>query len=79
LRLAARQGAAPLLAALQLRGLEAIATGSDGGVLVELADVRADAPSLLRALLQAGLDIYECRPVQASLEALFLEIVRSAA
>jgi ABC-2 type transport system ATP-binding protein len=79
LRLAARQGAAPLLAALQLRGLEAIATGSDGGVLVELADVRADAPSLLRALLQAGLDIYECRPMQASLEALFLEIVRGAA
>jgi ABC-2 type transport system ATP-binding protein len=79
LRLAARQGAAPLLAALQLHGVEAEAEGSDGGVLVELADVRADAPGLLRALLDAGLDIYECRPVQASLEALFLEIVRSAA
>jgi ABC-2 type transport system ATP-binding protein len=79
LRLAARQGAAPLLAALRLRGLEAEADGPDGGVLVELADARADAPGLLRALLDAGLAIYECRPVQASLEALFLEIVRSAA
>jgi ABC-2 type transport system ATP-binding protein len=45
-------------------------------VLVEVADPMTAAPMLLRRLLDAGLDVYECTPVRATLEDLFLEAVR---
>jgi len=37
------------------------------------------APDLLRSLLNDGLDIFACEPVEASLEALFLDLVKESA
>jgi ABC-2 type transport system ATP-binding protein len=78
LYLAARQGAAALQAALARRGLAAETDDGEGvdGLLVELTDPETDAPELLRALLADGLDVYECRPTRATLQSLFLDIVR---
>jgi ABC-2 type transport system ATP-binding protein len=79
LRLAARQGPAALQAALARRGLSAEPDDTDEGregLLVDLADPEAEAPDLLRALLAEGLDVYECRPTRATLQTLFLDIVR---
>jgi ABC-2 type transport system ATP-binding protein len=73
LRLAARQGPEALRARLGQVGPVHV----DGtGVLVEVADPMTAAPVLLRRLLDAGLDVYECTPVRATLEDLFLEAVR---
>lgn len=72
-RLAARQGAEALAAALQARGLEPLLV--DGNVLVEI-DAEKDAPALLRALLAQGIDVYEFTPITASLEDVFLEAVK---
>ena len=72
-RLAARQGPEALRARLGQVGPIHV----DGtGVLVEVADPLTAAPVLLRRLLDAGLDVYECTPVRATLEDLFLEAVR---
>jgi ABC-2 type transport system ATP-binding protein len=73
LRLAARQGVPALVAALKKRGVGADADGDV--VLVTVADARGEAPALLRGLLADGLDVYECTPLEASLETLFLEAV----
>ena len=72
-RLVARQPVDALLAAVRARGLPA--SLEDGAVIVAV-DARADAPALLRALLAQGLDVYECTPLTASLEDVFLEEVR---
>ncbi|MBO0683370.1 MAG: ABC transporter ATP-binding protein [Candidatus Dormibacteraeota bacterium] len=72
-RFAARQGPEALLSALDGFGAAQI-DGSD--VLVEVADPKLDAPRLLRHLLDAGLDVYECTPVLASLEDVFLEAIQ---
>jgi hypothetical protein len=45
-------------------------------VLLEVPNPEVEAPRLLRLLLAAGLDVYECTPVEASLEEVFLEAVR---
>jgi hypothetical protein len=45
-------------------------------VLLEVPDPEAAAPRLLRRLLDDGVDVYECTPVQATLEDVFLEAVR---
>ncbi|MBO0683972.1 MAG: ABC transporter ATP-binding protein [Candidatus Dormibacteraeota bacterium] len=72
-RLAARQGPEALLAALNGSGSAHI----DGpAVLLEVGDPQLEAPALLRRLLDAGLDVYECTPVLASLEDVFLEAIR---
>jgi ABC-2 type transport system ATP-binding protein len=72
LRLAAHQGPEALARCLEGRGPVRI----DGrSVLLELADPEGEAPRVLRGLLNAGLDVYECTPVQASLEEVFLEAV----
>ena len=78
-RLAARQGGQALLRALHDRGREAVTAQANGHVLVPMDDVADEAPELLRALLGQGLDVYECQPVQPSLEALFLDVVRGDA
>ena len=76
LRLAAEQGREPLLAALAKLGLQAHPDGDDASaVVVPADDPRAAAPQLLRRLLRAGLDVYECRPLEATLEDMFLELV----
>lgn len=77
LLLAARQGVEPLLAALRKRGQSASVAGEDDAVLVPLEDAPSQAPNLLRALLAEGLDIYRCEPSRATLEDLFLDLVRS--
>jgi len=51
-----------------------VASVEDGGVIA-LIDARKDAPELLRSLLAEGIDLYECRPLSATLEELFLEAV----
>jgi hypothetical protein len=48
------------------------------GVMVAVEDPTTQAPGLLRALLAEGLDVYACEPVQTTLEALFLDVVRGA-
>lgn len=74
--LAAAEGVQPLQQALARLGHTAQPDGD--GVSIALADPQHDAPDLLRALLAAGLNIYECHAVAPSLEDLFLEIVGGA-
>jgi ABC-2 type transport system ATP-binding protein len=71
-RLAALQPVDALAAAVRARGLEPLM--DDGAVVVPI-DARTDGPELLRALLDAGLDVYECRPIAPTLEELFLQVV----
>lgn len=71
-RLAARQGLDELAARLRARGLTPAL--DDGAVTVPI-DARRDAPALLRALLADGIDVYECTPLEATLEEMFLEAV----
>ena len=47
----------------------------DGSVIASI-DPQRDAPELLRALLAEGIAVYECTPLTATLEDLFLEAVR---
>jgi ABC-2 type transport system ATP-binding protein len=72
LRLAAHQGPQAVIASLNGLGPARV----DGpGVVMEVDEPEAVAPRVLRRLLDAGLDIYECTPVRATLEDLFLEAV----
>jgi ABC-2 type transport system ATP-binding protein len=71
-RLAALQPAEKL--AERVRALGHVASVEDGGVIA-LIDARRDAPGLLRSLLHEGIEVYECRPLSATLEELFLEAV----
>jgi ABC-2 type transport system ATP-binding protein len=73
LRLAAHQGPEALMARLEGVGPLRV---DDRSVLLEIANPEMEAPRLLRRLLEGGLDVYECTPVQASLEEVFLEAVR---
>ena len=73
LRLAVRQGPEALAARLDGLGPAQVEGRT---VLLEVADPERDAPAVLRRLLDAGLDVYECTPVQASLEDVFLEAMR---
>ncbi|HEY6957960.1 MAG TPA: ABC transporter ATP-binding protein [Candidatus Limnocylindria bacterium] len=72
-RLVALQGTEELAKRVRARGLE---TSIDDGAVIVPVDARKEAPALLRALLADGLDVYECTPVSASLEELFLEAVK---
>jgi len=71
LRLAARQGADRVLAELAELGLQGDA--EDGAVLVATADPQEDGASLLRRLLEAGLDVYQCAPVEPEVKDIVLE------
>jgi ABC-2 type transport system ATP-binding protein len=72
LRLAVHQG--PEALAARLNGFGPLRIDGQR-VLLELADPEREAPRVLRTLLDAGLDVYECTPLQASLEEVFLEAV----
>ena len=76
LRLAAHQGPKPLLAAIVARGFAGRVL-DNGTVELILSNPEAVAPTLLRGLLAEGLDVYACEPMQASLEDLFLDLVRT--
>jgi ABC-2 type transport system ATP-binding protein len=71
LRVAARQGADRLLAELAELGHHV--ETDDGAVLVSMSDPQQDAAALLRRLLDAGLDVYECAPVRPALEGILQE------
>ena len=71
-RLAAVQPAEVLAGHIREHGH--VASVEDGAVIA-LIDARSDAPALLRALLSEGIDVYECQPLSATLEELFLEAV----
>jgi ABC-type multidrug transport system ATPase subunit len=78
-RLRARQGPAVLLAALRGREVEAWRDAEEPtAVLAAVDDVAGRLPDLLRGLLAEGVDVFACEPLQPSLEALFLELVRAA-
>jgi ABC-2 type transport system ATP-binding protein len=66
LRLAARQGVDRLLAKLAELGLHG--EPAESAVLVSMADPQNEAGPLLRELLDADIDIYECGPVRPSIE-----------
>jgi len=74
LRLRARQGVEPLVAALRRRGL-AVEVEADAAVVN--VDGRRAAPELLRDLLGQGLDVYESVPLEPSREQLFLDVVQA--
>ncbi len=71
LRVAARQGVERVLAELAELGLQAEAAGD--AVLVSTADPQQEGADLIRRLLAAGLDVYECAPVQPEVEQIVLE------
>jgi ABC-2 type transport system ATP-binding protein len=71
LRVAARQGVDRVLAELAELGMHA--EEADGAVLVSMPDPRQEAASLLRRLLEAGLDVYECAPVEPEVKDIMLE------
>ena len=73
-RLNARQGAPALIEALRKRNVDAMI--EEGGVIASI-DPQREAPELLRALLAEGIAVYECTPLTATLEDLFLEAVRT--
>lgn len=73
-RVAARQPAEKVAAAVRALGLTVNA--DTDGVIVE-TDARRDGPRILRALLDGGFDVYECRPLEPTLKELFLEAVEA--
>lgn len=73
--LACRQGPDALQTALEARDIPATIGGDE--VSFSLSEPHVVIPGLLRSLLQQGLDMYESRVVEATLEDLFLEVVRA--
>lgn len=73
LSLRAAQGPERLLAALAELGSPG--RQEEDTVLVPAPEPTTQAPELLRRLLAAGVDVYECRLITPSLEQLFLDIV----
>ncbi|HLH69516.1 MAG TPA: ABC transporter ATP-binding protein [Candidatus Dormibacteraeota bacterium] len=71
LRIAARGDLQTLVA--ELEGMAHKVEPSDGGVLVDVSDPEVEAPALLRHLLEAGIEVYECSAIPASTEELFSE------
>lgn len=76
LQLAARQGVAMLAAALRERELEPTLANGDL-VVIARPKGRDDTAALVRSLVSDGLDIYESHSITASLEDMFLDLVRS--
>jgi ABC-2 type transport system ATP-binding protein len=74
LRVAARQGVDRLLSQLAILGYDAEA--SDGSVLVRLAQPQHETPDMLRKLLDANIDVYECAPTRPSVESVLQEALR---
>lgn len=72
LRIVARQDAEVVLA--EVRALGQHAELIEGAVQVEVGSPPTDGPALLRRLLDAGVEVYECGPVRAPLESLLHEV-----
>jgi ABC-2 type transport system ATP-binding protein len=71
LRVAARQGVDRVLAELAELGVQAEA--EENAVLVSTADPQQEGATLLRRLLDAGIDVYECAPVDPEVKDIALE------
>jgi len=71
LRVTARQSPDRVLAELAELGMQGEAV--DGAVLVATPDPELEGASLLRRLLDAGLDVYECAPVEPEVKDIVLE------
>ena len=76
LQLAVRQGSIALSAALRERGLEPTAANGDFTVIPR-PDGHDGVAALVRSLIADGLDVYESHSIAASLEDMFLDLVRS--
>jgi ABC-2 type transport system ATP-binding protein len=55
------------------------ATAVQSALRVNLADPQRDTPKLIRALIEAGAEIYAVEPARKSLEEIYLELLDSAA
>lgn len=71
LRVAARQGVDRILAELAELGVQAEA--EEGAVLVSTTDPQQEGATLLRQLLEAGIDVYQCAPVEPEVKDIVLE------
>jgi ABC-type multidrug transport system ATPase subunit len=71
LRVTARESPDRVLAELAELGMQGEAV--DGAVLVATPDPELEGASLLRRLLDAGLDVYECAPVEPEVKDIVLE------
>jgi len=76
LQLAVRQGAVTLGSALRERGLEP-SIGKGDLMLIPRPEGNDGVAALVRSLVTNGLDVYESHSVAASLEDMFLDLVRS--
>jgi ABC-2 type transport system ATP-binding protein len=76
LQLAVRQGSVTLAAALRARGLEPSVANGDL-MVIPRPDGNDGVASLVRSLISDGLDVYESHAIAASLEDMFLDLVRS--
>lgn len=74
--LAAHQGPDALAGQLRAMGKPARIDGL--GVRVALTEPEQEVPALLRALLAAGLDVYESHVSEPSLEDMFLQLIEEA-
>ncbi len=72
LRVVAREDPEVVLAAARAIGNHAEVI--EGAVQIEVENPQTDAPALLRRLLDAGIEVYECGPVRAALENLLHEV-----
>ena len=76
LQLAVRQGAMALGAALRERGLEPSVANGDL-MVIPRPDGNDGIAALVRSLITDGLDVYESHSMAASLEDMFLDLVRN--
>jgi ABC-2 type transport system ATP-binding protein len=72
LRVAVRQGDVDRVLAEVVK-LEMQGEVQDGAVLVSMADPEQEGASLLRRLLGAGIDVYQCAPVEPEVKDIVLE------
>jgi ABC-2 type transport system ATP-binding protein len=60
----------------KVKGVRAVETKSDGAVEFEFAAGEDSRPQVAKAVIQAGFELLEMRPVGLSLEEIFLELTR---
>jgi len=72
LKVTARQGVDRVLAELAELGVHAVA--EEGAVLVSTTDPEQEGATLLRRLLDAGIDVYQCAPIEPEIKDIVLEV-----
>lgn len=71
--------AGPWLPIVQQLGYVEEAAATESTLRVNLADPPRDTPKLIRALIEAGAELYAVEPARKSLEEIYLELLDSAA